>query len=75
MRILKIEINCGEATCTSVPGKFCGFMGARRFGTQPLCLLFPEPNPGRRDPGAATLLESKEGWLQRCPACLEAEEK
>ena len=75
MSTLKIIINCGEMTCASSPGKFCEYLGARKFGQQPVCLLFPELNPAPGDPGGVTVLEQTEGWLQRLPACLEAEKR
>jgi len=73
MKTLKININCGETTCASEPGKFCQFLGSRRMGTIPVCMLFPTKNPGRKDPGSLTDLDQTDSWLQRCPACLEAE--
>lgn len=63
--VIKLEIECGETTCASEPGKFCRFVGAMRFGTIPICLLFPD----RESPH--TRLEDKDGWLQRCPQCME----
>ena len=62
---LEIIIECGEHTCASEPGKFCRFLGSMRFGTIPLCLLFPDRESSH------TLLEEKDGWLQRCDACKE----
>lgn len=72
-RILSISINCGEKTCASEPGKFCQFLGSMRFGTCPVCMLFPMENPGRKDQGAATPLKEVDGWLQRCENCLSSE--
>lgn len=66
-RVVQIEINCGEKTCASQPGEFCKYLGTTRFGTIYVCILFPS------EAGAYTVLEDADGWLQRCPACLEAE--
>jgi len=55
---------CGETTCASEPGKFCGYIAARKFGIEPVCIAFEgEPIP----------LYTYDGWLQRCDACLKAE--
>jgi hypothetical protein len=64
---LALTVNCGETTCASEPGKFCHFIGARKFGQAPVCTLFPD------DSGTSTFLKDKDGWVQRCPACLKAE--
>lgn len=64
MTIIKIKIECGETTCASKPGEFCKFLGASHFGTRPQCRLFPSD-------GASTPLKEKDGWVQRCPACLQ----
>ena len=74
LKTLRIQIECGETTCASEPGRFCRFLGSRRMGTVPVCMLFPEKNPGRKHPGGITELEQTTGWLQRCPACLAAQE-
>ena len=64
MKTIKIEIDCGENTCASVPGKFCKFLGSMRFGTINVCMLF-------NDETSHTVLEDKDGWIQRCPKCIE----
>ena len=61
-----IQINCGETTCASEPGKFCNFFGTMRFGTSPLCRLFPSEND------AYTPLTEKDGWVQRCEQCISS---
>lgn len=66
-RNLKITINCGETTCASEPGKFCRYMGTKYFGTQFICMLFPDGYE------FTFLFDDKNGWLQRCKACLDAE--
>jgi len=70
--IVQFEIDCGEKTCASEPGKFCEFLGTQRFGTIPLCLLFPQSNPEPGTSASATPLKDRGGWLQRCEACLNA---
>lgn len=71
-RKLTLTIDSGATTCASEPGKFCRFFGLKKFGSTPVCLLFPE-NPGMKDVGGTTYLKEKDGWVQRCPACLTAE--
>lgn len=66
MPVLKIEICCGEKTCAREPGRFCRFLGASHFGTRPECLLFPSE-------ASHTPLKEKDGWVQRCEACLETQ--
>jgi len=63
---IKFEIECGEKTCASEPGKFCRFFQVSRFGTIPSCKLFSEQGArGNWEP-----LEEKDGWLQRHPECI-----
>jgi hypothetical protein len=63
---LKIEIECGEKTCASEPGKFCFYFGRVKFGQVPTCCLFPSVDqPWIR-------LEDKDGWVQRCEVCLKS---
>lgn len=64
-KFIKFEIDCGETTCAIVPGKFCKFVGAARFGTIPVCRLFSSSND------SYTELIDKDGWLQRCDSCLK----
>ena len=68
-RTLEIRIVCGERTCATEPGKFCEHIGALYFGTFHVCRLFPG------DAGPWTALEDRDGWLQRCDACLAAEHR
>lgn len=75
MKTLQIQIDCGETTCAREPGKFCEFFGTRRFGTTPVCMLFPQADPNPHNQGASTDLKGKDGWIQRCSACMEAEVK
>ena len=63
---LAISITCGELTCASEPGKFCRFSGTRRFGTEFVCMLFPSED-------SFTHLVIKNGWAQRCNACLASQ--
>lgn len=54
-----IMIEHGEKTCASEPGKFCRFLGAKSFGTVPVCMLFEN-----------RLLNEKDGWVLRHKDCL-----
>jgi hypothetical protein len=67
-KTLKIDIECGEKTCASEPGKFCEFFGSMKFGQVPVCRLFPSI-----DDNPYTILEDKDGWTQRCTRCLDSE--
>lgn len=67
-RTLHINIECGDKTCAWKPGKFCPHLFTARLGMSWVCEVFgfkevqaPKDNP--------------EGWLQRLPECLAAEEK
>jgi len=66
-RHLKLSIDVGSTTCASEPGKFCPYFGSMKFGCISCCCLFPS-----RD-RAYTILYDKDGWVQRCQACLDAE--
>jgi hypothetical protein len=66
---LNIEIECGGNTCASEPGKFCRFLGTTHFGTRPVCRLFPTPEDSHAS------LKEKDGWVQRCKACLEVSQE
>lgn len=70
--ILKLEIECGEKTCASEPGKFCKWLSTRKMGTIRFCWLFSADHQGK-----ATPLEEdeKHGWIQRHPDCLACAEK
>ena len=54
------RIECGETTCASEPGRFCGQFGSRRFGQVPHCMLF------------GVDLGELDGWVARCAECLAA---
>jgi len=69
-RTLRVKINSGDKRCYSEPGKPCKYVGSKSFGTKWLCMLFPSELHG-----SYTILEESEGWLLRCKACLENEEK
>ena len=60
---IKTDIVCGETTCASEPGVFCGELGAKALGTKPHCLHFDEQ------------LVDVDGWVQRCDRCLRAEKE
>jgi hypothetical protein len=64
-RRLPIEIDCGDQTCAKEPGKFCRFFGQVKFGTIPVCMLFPSVD------NSHTILEQgPDGWTLRCTECL-----
>ena len=68
-RILKLEINCGEKTCYSEPGKPCQLLMTRKFGTIYFCKIWYDINERARP---LPLEENAEGWLLRRPECIEA---
>ena len=68
-RKLTILIEAGESTCASAPGKFCKQVYTKNFGTMFFCHLF---NRELRDDKGQL---SGEGWLQRLPECLSADEE
>ena len=69
-RTLNIVIDCGEKTCASAPGVFCGRLLTTRMGTKWVCGAFLDEQCNNIE-----LHEDHEyGWLQRCDQCLEAEE-
>lgn len=57
--ISKIEFHHGDKTCAVAPGKFCMFERVSGFGTRFECSL------------CESELFFKDGWLQRCPQCIE----
>lgn len=64
---LNINIECGVVTCAYEKGKFCRFLGSKKLGQVPVCMLFPDEN------GSHTILKTSDGWVQRCKACLAAQ--
>ena len=73
MRRLQLAIDAGEKNCARERGKWCRFMG--RLGVDssaPVCLLFRDKHG---DPHALRDVNGDvEGWLQRLPECLAAEQ-
>lgn len=62
-----IEIECGETTCASEPGKFCKYLARMSFGRIPVCTFF-----SNEIAGFTRLYEDEpNGWLRRCPQCLK----
>lgn len=59
-RILAFEINCGEKTCASEPGRFCEFFCDNCFG-RPSCFFFGK------------LRDDEDGWVRRHERCLALE--
>ena len=69
MKTLQLQINCGEKTCASEPGKFCRFVRTRKFGTIHFCSLWHDTD----DKGRPVPLEEVDGWLLRRSACFANE--
>jgi hypothetical protein len=63
MKQLVFKIQSGDKTCASQPGAFCQYVGTKRMGAIFGCTLFQ------------VNLEDENGWLMRCPECLEREVK
>ena len=55
-----IRIECGDLTCASEPGRFCGQLGSRKLGQVPHCMLY------------GVDLGELDGWVARCAECLAA---
>jgi hypothetical protein len=73
-RIITLEIDCGERTCASEPGKFCPYTVSRKFGQSWFCNLFKT----FFSDGSVVdveLFDHGTGWLQRCQACIDAEQR
>ena len=58
---IKLDIECGENTCASEPGKFCRLLTYYSSG-KAICYIFGEV----RDHSEDGL-----GWIQRHPDCLK----
>jgi len=65
-----IEIECGEKTCASEPGKFCRGVLVTHFGSR-YCCDFYRGSDGYEEP----LRDGEDGWLMRCKQCLEKSRK
>lgn len=68
---LILEVDCGDKTCASEPGRFCQYLSTRNFGTESYCRIFGQVDY-RASPVA--LETGEDGWLQRWPDCIEAEQ-
>ena len=68
MRALHLPIAAGDHSCASAPGEFCRFLVTTNFGTRWRCKVFDPPDA--REP---TGLKEVDGWIQRHPECLGAE--
>lgn len=55
-KTLKFDIECGDITCASEPGKFCRFFQCDVFGKSS-CFIFGQ-------------LSEKDGWVQKHQDCL-----
>lgn len=69
-RELRIEIDCGDETCASEPGKFCPFLLTSRYGQRFHCRLFCNLDLAGL---SYEELKEKKGWLQRHKECLLSE--
>jgi hypothetical protein len=69
-RLLHIEIDCGDKTCASAPGRFCSHLVTTRFGSRFHCSLFSKHTGGKH---GYEQLEQKDGWLIRHPDCFRHE--
>lgn len=70
---IEFEIECGEFTCASAPGKWCRFARTQRFGTEVYCEKFSSTRSKFGQLGFRfEPLEVKDGWTMRHPDCLEA---
>lgn len=70
MKTLKIEIDCGDKTCASEPGKFCKYIRSRKYGQIHFCQLWHNEDGH----GRPLQMEEKDGWLLRRPECLACTE-
>lgn len=71
LKILKLEIDCGETTCATEPGKFCKYFLTSRFGQAFHCQLFSETT----DRGSLEELKEHQsgkfkGWISRHKDCM-----
>lgn len=57
--ISELKFEHGKKTCAVEPGKFCRFERVSGFGTRFECSLHEAE------------LFFEDGWLQRCPQCIE----
>jgi hypothetical protein len=75
-KTLQIQIECGETTCASSPGKFCPYVYTERMGSITFCKLFSDQGGGgpfgKHMYGQHTSLKDENGWLQRHPKCIES---
>ena len=71
-QVIKIKIECGEHTCASEPGKFCGYAGTVRM-SDPICFLF-HTHDKRGGFKPYVELDAIDGWTQRCQQCKELTE-
>lgn len=77
-KVLRIQIECGEESCASEPGKFCRFLSTERYGTVYHCTIFSKTYDrgvyalGKSSPH--TSMKEKDGWLQRHPECIACSE-
>ena len=75
-KVIAIKITSGDKTCANKPGDFCKYLGSIKFGSISVCMLFPNNNNNNTLKGdtSYTILEEKDGWVQRCEDCLKADD-
>lgn len=69
MRKAQIEVNCGDTTCYSEPGKPCKWLRTRKFGQIHYCMIWHDLDSS----GKPLPLLEPDGWLLRRKECLESE--
>jgi len=68
-RNILFKITSGDKTCSSSYKKFCKYVSTIKMGKIWVCRLFPS------DKNSYTILEDKNGYLQRCPECKNNEQE
>ena len=65
---VSFDLQCGLSHCyNKKTKKRCSFIGAMRFGTIPVCLLFRDKSGAEQQ-----LSEDEQHCVLRCTQCLEA---
>jgi hypothetical protein len=68
MKTIHLPNDAGDRSCATAPGEFCRFLVTTNFGTRWRCQIF-DPSDTRERSG----LKEVDGWIQRHPGCLAAE--
>jgi hypothetical protein len=68
-RTVTFEFECGDTTCVDpITQKPCKFLGSKRMGTTPVCLLFRYEDGEEIELQLSLGLTEKQ-WRLRCTAC------